>query len=89
MVSPSVSKAVVFYSCSLHDEEFIPAELTSAAFSTVQEMVQQERSIPEMQTPGDAGLTAVVSVGSSSVTSDVLSILKKIDQVGTEIAEVS
>ena len=93
MLSPSDSTplagTVVFYSCSLHDDQFIPAELTSAAFSTVQGMVQQERAISEMTTPGDAGLTAVVSVASSSATSQIINILKTIDRVGTVISEVS
>ena len=93
MLSPSnttrLANAAVFYSCSLHDEGFNPAELTSAAFSTVQEMVEKECAIPELKTPGDAGLTAIISVGSSSMTSYILNILTKIDQVGAVIAEVS
>lgn len=93
LVSPSDStplpKAAIFYSCSLHDEGFIPTELTPSAFPAVQEMVQQEHAIPEMTTPGDAGLTAVVAVASSNVTSHVINILKMIDQVGTVISEVS
>ena len=93
LLSPSdstpLAKASIFYSCSLHDEKFSPAEPTSAAFPALQEMVQQEHAISGMKTPGDAGLTAVISVGSSSVTSYVLNILKKVDQVGAIIAEVS
>ena len=56
LLSPSnttrLANAAVFYSCSLHDEAFIPAELKSTDFSTVQEMVEKERAIPEMKTPG-------------------------------------
>ena len=84
-----LAKAAVFYSCSLHDDESIPAEPTSAALPTLQEMVQQERAIPEMTTPGDAGLTAIVAVGSLSVTSQIINVLNKIDRVGTVISEVS
>ena len=92
LLSPSnstpLAKATIFYSCSLHDEGFIQAG-PSATFSAVQEMVQQEHAISDMSTPGDAGLTTVVSVASSGSTSDIINILKKIDQVGTVIAEAS
>jgi hypothetical protein len=81
-----LGKATIFYSCTLHHDGRPAVELTSPA---LQNLIQGEDAIPEMTTPGDAGLATAVSFASSDVTQNIINILRKIDQVGKVITEVS
>ena len=90
LFSPSggtpLGKATIFYSCILHHDGRPAPELTPSA---LQKLVQGEDAIPELSTPGDAGLATAVLFGSLDATQSVINVLGKIDQVGRLISEVS
>jgi hypothetical protein len=81
-----LGNATIFYSCTLHHDGRPAVKLTTPA---LQNLVRGEDAIPEMTTPGDAGLATALSFASSDVTQNILSILTKIDKVGQIITEVS
>jgi hypothetical protein len=81
-----LGNATIFYSCTLHHDGRPAVELTTPA---LQNLVQGEDAIPEMTTPGDAGLATAVSFASSDVTHSIMNILDKIDRIGQIITDVS